>query len=70
VVVVGSEAERLAVPAIRERIAAVQIQYNFDFGLPELARREASGAPYRQSAPILRDAYTPMGEMPPPTTRG
>ena len=70
VVVIGGEAERLALPEIRERIAAVQTQYGFDFGLPELARREASGTPYRQSAPILRDAYTPMGEMPPPTTRG
>ncbi len=65
VVVVGSEAERIGLPEIRERIAAVQVQYGFDFGLPELARREASGAPYRQSAPILHDAYTPMGEMPP-----
>lgn len=64
VVVVGSEAERLPLPEIRERIAAVQTQYGFDFGLPELARREASGAPYRQSAPILRDAYTPMGALP------
>lgn len=65
VVVIGSEAERLGVAEIRERIAAVQTQYGFDFGLPELARREASSAPYRQSAPLLRDAYTPMGEMPP-----
>ena len=65
VVVVGSEAERLGVEEIRERIVAVQTQYGFDFGLPELASREASGAPYRQSAPLLRDAYTPMGEMPP-----
>jgi spermidine synthase len=66
VVVVGSESERIGVAEIRERIAAVQTQYGFDFGLPDLARREASGAPYRQSAPVLRDAYTPMGEMPPP----
>jgi spermidine synthase len=64
VVVVGSEAERLPLPEIRERIAAVQTRYGFDFGLPELARREASGAPYRQSAQILRDAYTPMGATP------
>jgi spermidine synthase len=69
VVVVGSEAERLTLPEIRERIAAVQERYGFNFALPELARREASGASYRQSAPILRDAYTSMGEMPPPTTR-
>lgn len=65
VVVVGSEAERLPLPEIRGRIAAVQERYGFNFALPELARREASGAPYRQSAPLLRDAYTPMGEMPP-----
>jgi spermidine synthase len=69
VVVVGSETDRLLLPKIRERIAAVQTQYGFDFGLPEIARREASGAPYRQSAPILRDAYTPMGEMASPMTR-
>lgn len=69
VVVVGSETERLGLPEIRERIAAVQTQYGFDFGLPELARRESSEALYRQSAPVLRDAYTPMGEMPPPGTR-
>lgn len=69
VVVVGSKAERLGLPEIRERIAAVQEQYEFNFALPELARREASGALYRQSAPIFRDAYTPIGEMPPPTTR-
>lgn len=65
VVVVGSEAERMGLPEIRERIATVQAQYGFDFGLPELTRHEASGAPYRQSAPILHDAYTPMGEMSP-----
>ena len=64
VVVIGSEAERLGLPEIRERIASVQTRYGFDFGLPDLARREASGAPYRQSAPVLRDAYTPIGEMP------
>jgi len=64
VVVVGSESERLGLPEIRERIAAVQTRCGFDFGLAELARRESSGAPYRQSAPILRDAYTAMGEMP------
>jgi len=69
VVVVGSEAARLGMSEVHERIAAVQTQYGFDFGLPELARHEASGAPYRQSAPLLRDAYTPMGEMPPPTAR-
>ena len=70
VVVVGSEAERLTFSEIRERIAAVQERYGFDFSLPELVRHEASGAPYRQSAPILRDAYTLMGEVPPPGTRG
>jgi len=69
VVVVGSEAERLGLPEIRTRIASVQTQYGFDFSLPELARREAAGAPYRQSAPVLRDAYTPIGEMPLPGTR-
>ena len=69
VIVVGSENERLALAEIRERIAVVQERYGFNFSLPELARRGVSGAPYRQSAPILRDAYTLMGEMPPPTTR-
>lgn len=66
VVVVGSEAERLGVSEICERIATVQTQYGFDFGLPDIAQREASAAPYRQSAPLLRDAYTPLGEIPPP----
>ncbi|MGE0821708.1 MAG: spermidine synthase [Candidatus Binatia bacterium] len=61
VVVLGSDNERLSLPLIRERAAAVQERYGFDFSLPTLAQREVTGAPYRSTAPILRDAYTPRG---------
>jgi len=61
VVVIGTDAERLGVAEVCQRAAMVQERYRFDFALPEIARRAASGAPYRQSAPALRDAYTPVG---------
>jgi spermidine synthase len=62
VVVIGSDTERIGAPELCERVAAVQVRYGFDFSLPELARRQASGAPYRQNAPVLSDAYTPVGD--------
>jgi spermidine synthase len=61
VVVIGSDVERFSVPELCQRAVAVQTRYGFDFALPEIARRQASGAPYRQSAPVLRDAYTLLG---------
>lgn len=61
IVVIGTNDERLGVAEVGQRATMVQEQYGFDFALPEIARRAASGAPYRQSAPVLRDAYTPVG---------
>lgn len=61
VVVIGSDIERFSVPELCQRAGAIQTRYGFDFALPEIARRQASGAPYRQSAPVLRDAYTLLG---------
>jgi len=49
------------VAEVCHRATAVQERYGFDFTLPAIARRQTSGAPYRQSAPVLRDAYTPLG---------
>lgn len=63
VVVIGTDGERLAVSEVAHRATAVQARYGFDFTLPEIARRQAAGAPYRQSAPVLRDAYTPHGSL-------
>jgi spermidine synthase len=61
VVVIGSDVERFGVAELCQRAVGVQARYGFDFALPEIARRQASGAPYRQSAPVLRDAHTPLG---------
>jgi spermidine synthase len=61
VVVIGTDGERLGGPEVCQRATAVQERYGFDFALPEIVRRQSSGAPYRQSAPVLRDVYTPLG---------
>ncbi|NOT55757.1 MAG: fused MFS/spermidine synthase [Deltaproteobacteria bacterium] len=61
IVVIGTDGEQLSVAEVCQRATAVQERYGFDFALPQIAKRQTSGAPYRQSAPVLRDAYTPVG---------
>ena len=61
VVVIGSDTERLSLAELRQRAQGLQERYGWNFSLPFLAQTSASGAPYRQGAPILRDAHTPMG---------
>ena len=63
IVVIGTNGEQLGVSEVCQRATAVQERCGFDFALPAIARRQTSGAPYRQSAPVLRDAYTPQGSM-------
>lgn len=64
IVVIGTDGEQLSVSEVCQRATAVQERYGFDFALPQIAKRQTSGAPYRQSAPVLRDAYTPLGSLP------
>ncbi len=64
IVVIGTDGEQLSVSEVCQRATVVQEHYGFDFALPEIAKRQTSGAPYRQSAPVLRDAYTPVGGEP------
>jgi spermidine synthase len=61
IVVIGTDGEQLSVSEVCQRATVVQERYGFDFALPQIAKRQTSGAPYRQSAPVLRDAYTPVG---------
>lgn len=64
IVVIGTNGEQLSVSEVCQHAAAVQERYGFDFALPQIARRQTSGAPYRRNAPVLRDAYTPLGGVP------
>lgn len=70
VVVIGTDTERLSLSELRQRAKEIQERYGFDYSLPELAQTHFSGAPYRQGAPILRDAHTPIGSSFSPPGRG
>jgi len=58
VIVIGSDTEPLTLDEIRERAAAVQERYCFDFALPEWAQTLAIKTPYRPNAPMLHDPDT------------